>query len=286
MMMIMIMTTATLCILILSIPIPYVNDTDFSLTFAKEKITKSNTNTNNISSTEETAKQVPTPCDGKDLLKCYFKMIFKISKLNPEEKTTDFKIHVSDNPSHIEDFVMTKKTMQRYLLPGNYRISVIFRGENQGDFCIGSGKVGNTITCNNISNSNAAPPPPSGPGTLHIFESAKFDNDSYVTKPPITVGTITVKGNNPHPSKFQLSSGDDEEGREIKIGPGKYSVNISLPKDWKLVDRRGNCTGNMTKGGYDYCSLAVQAAATAVQEVEQMNLDICMLLLPYPDSCH
>ncbi len=122
----------------------------------------------------------------------------------------------------------------------------------------GSGKVGNTTTCNNIGNSNAPPHPPSGPGTLHISESAKFVNGSYVTTPPITVGTINVKGNNPHPSKFQLSSGDDEEGREITIGPGKYSVNISLPKDWKLVDIRGNCTGVMVKGGYDYCSLGVR----------------------------
>jgi hypothetical protein len=239
------MIAVLLCTLILSITILYVGDADSSSTFASSSDTTTSTHNDKIS------------CSSKDLLKCYFKIFFKISKLNPEEKTTDFKIHVSDNPRHIEDFVMTKKTMQRFLLPGNYRISAIFRGENQGDFCIGYGKVGNTITCN-ISNSNAPPPPPSGPGTLHISESAKFVNGSYVTKPPITVGTITVKGNNPHPSNFQLSSGDDEEGREITIGPGKYSVNISLPKDWKLVGIRGVCTGVMIKGGYDYCGLGVQ----------------------------
>jgi hypothetical protein len=240
------MIAVLFCILLfLSITILYVGDADSPSTFASASNTTTSTHNDKIS------------CNSKDPLKCYFKIIFKISKLNPEEKTTDFKIHVSDNPRHLEDFVMTKKTMQRFLLPGNYRISAIFRGENQGDFCIGSGKVGNTITCN-INNSNTTPPPPSGPGTLHISESAKFVNGSYVTKPPITVGTITVKGNNPRPSNFQLSSGDDEEGREITIGPGKYSINISLPKDWKLVGIRGNCIGVMVKGGYDYCGLGVQ----------------------------
>jgi hypothetical protein len=67
----------------------------------------------------------PLYCPTPHLLDCYFKMIFKISKLNSGEKTSDFKINITVNPRHVDIFQMDKKTMVKYLLPGEYRISII-----------------------------------------------------------------------------------------------------------------------------------------------------------------
>jgi len=36
-------------------------------------------------------------------------MTFKISKLNSGEKSSDFRIKITDNPRHVDAFVMTKK---------------------------------------------------------------------------------------------------------------------------------------------------------------------------------
>jgi hypothetical protein len=91
------------------------------------------------------------------LLDCYFKMTFKISKLHRGEKTSDFKIHITNNLRHVNDFVMKKETMVRYLLPGEYRIGVIFKDKNQGDFCIGIAKAGENRYCDNIMNFNTKP---------------------------------------------------------------------------------------------------------------------------------
>ncbi len=59
----------------------------------------------------------PLFCPTHNLLDCYFKMTFKISKLNHGEKTSDFKINITDNLRHVDTFKMNKKTMIRYLLP-------------------------------------------------------------------------------------------------------------------------------------------------------------------------
>lgn len=52
------------------------------------------------------------------LLDCYLKMTFKITTLDLEEKTFDFKINITDNLRHVDIFEMSKKTKVRYLLPG------------------------------------------------------------------------------------------------------------------------------------------------------------------------
>jgi hypothetical protein len=88
----------------------------------------------------------------KHVLDCYFKMTFKISKLYTGKKISNFKIHISNNPRHIDDFTMKKETMVRYLLPGEYRISVIFKDQNQGYFCVGIAKAGESRLCDNIIN--------------------------------------------------------------------------------------------------------------------------------------
>jgi len=46
---------------------------------------------------------------------------------------------------------MDKKTMVRYLLPGEYRISVIFKDKDQGFFCVGIAKAGESRYCDNIA---------------------------------------------------------------------------------------------------------------------------------------
>ena len=93
----------------------------------------------------------PLFCPTHNLFDCYFKMTFKISKLNHGEKTDDFKINITDNPRHIDPFKMNKKTMIRYLLPGEYRISVIFKNKDQGLFCVGIAKAGENRFCDNIA---------------------------------------------------------------------------------------------------------------------------------------
>jgi hypothetical protein len=94
----------------------------------------------------------PLFCSSKHLMDCYFKILFKISNLNTGEKPSDFKIHISDNPRHVDDFVMSNKIVVRYLLPGAYRISAIFKDQNQGYFCVGIAKAHETRVCNNIKN--------------------------------------------------------------------------------------------------------------------------------------
>ena len=78
-------------------------------------------------------------------------MTLKISKLNSGEKSSDFKLNITDNPRHVDIFEMDKKTMVRYLLPGEYRISVIFKDKNQGFFCVGIAKAGESRYCDNIT---------------------------------------------------------------------------------------------------------------------------------------
>ena len=71
------MIAVLFCILLfLSITILYVGDAHSPSTFASASNTTTSTHNGKIS------------CNSKDPLKCYFKIIFKISKLNPEEKTT------------------------------------------------------------------------------------------------------------------------------------------------------------------------------------------------------
>jgi hypothetical protein len=99
---------------------------------------------------------------------------------------------------------------------------------------------------------------PNNSGTLLVVESVKFANGSFPTVPPVEIGTVTVSGNNPTPSHFEVAAGDNEEGTEVPIGPGKYSVSISLPSNYKLVSTELNCTGVMTPLGSAQCTLNVQ----------------------------
>ena len=99
---------------------------------------------------------------------------------------------------------------------------------------------------------------PNGTGTLLVVESVWFANGSFPTLPQIEIGTVTVSGNNPTPSHFKVAAGDNEEGTEVRIGPGKYSVTISLPSNYKLVGTEFNCTDVMTLGGSNQCTLHVQ----------------------------
>jgi len=194
----------------------------------------------------------PLVCSSKDLLKCYFKLTIDFT-LGQDYKYSDFKIKITENPRHIADFP-SSKTSVRYLLPGNYVVSYIFGPATHYNECVGSGKAGDSITC------HIQGPPPLQQ-ILHVAESVKFVNGSFATVPPVTVGTITVKGNNPHPDHFGLYSGDDEEGIEVHIGPGKYSTTISLPSDYKLAGTDGDCSGVMAKGEYTNCHFAVQQIA-------------------------
>ena len=41
--------------------------------------------------------------------------------------------------------------MIRILLPGEYRISVIFKDKDQGFFCVGIAQAGESRSCDNIS---------------------------------------------------------------------------------------------------------------------------------------
>jgi hypothetical protein len=68
-------------------------------------------------------------------------MTFKIVKLNSGEKPSYFRIKITDDPRHVDAFVMTKK-MTRYILPVEYRISVIFKDQDLGLFCTGIAKAG------------------------------------------------------------------------------------------------------------------------------------------------
>jgi hypothetical protein len=225
--------------------------------------TETQTNTNqsieSLANTNTTGSD-PLVCSSKDLLKCYWKMTFQAT-LAPGDKYSDFVIHITQNPRHIADFHLTSKTTVRYLLPGDYSIFVIFKGKNLGLYCAGVAPAGDSRTCNNIVSPNVPPPPPSGPGELGVSESVKFVNGSFAGKPPVKVGTITVKGNNPNPSHFQLYSGDDEEGTFVRLDAGKYSTTISLPSDYKLAGTDGHCSGVMEKGGFDSCHFAVQQIA-------------------------
>jgi hypothetical protein len=223
---------------------------------------QSNANQSNesVANTNTNASD-PLACSSKDLLKCYFKMTTHLT-IAPGEKYSDFKIHVTQNPRHIADFTGSKSSV-KYLLPGNYAISLIYKGGAPNPYCDGVGKAGDSITCPMVSPN--MPPPPPGPGELHVAESVKFVNGSFAGKPSVKVGTITVKGNNPHPAHFQLSSGDDEEGIFVKLDPGKYSASISLPSGYKLAGTDGHCSGVINKGGYEFCHFAVQQTAKSDQ---------------------
>jgi len=223
---------------------------------------QSNANQSNesVANTNTNASD-PLACSSKDLLKCYFKMTIHLT-IAPGDKYSDFKIHVTQNPRHIADFTGSKSSV-KYLLPGDYAISLIYKGGAPNQYCVGVGKAGDSRTCPIVSPN--MPPPPPGPGELHVAESVKFVNGSFATKPVITVGTITVKGNNPHPAHFQVSSGDDEEGIFVKLDPGKYSASISLPGGYKLAGTDGHCSGVINKGGYEFCHFAVQQTAKSDQ---------------------
>jgi hypothetical protein len=101
-------------------------------------------------------------------------------------------------------------------------------------------------------------PSPANLGTLLVVESVKFANGSFPTVPPVEIGTVTVSGNNPIPAHFRVAAGDNEEGTEVHIGPGKYSVSILLPSNYESAGNEFNCTGVMTSGGSDECTLNVQ----------------------------
>jgi len=99
---------------------------------------------------------------------------------------------------------------------------------------------------------------PATSGTLLVVESVKFANGSFPTMPPVEIGTVTVNGNNPAPAHFKVAAGDNEEGTEVRIGPGKYSVSIILPSNYELSGNEFNCTSVMMPGGSDQCTLHVQ----------------------------
>jgi cytoskeletal protein RodZ len=233
------------------------NDNETTPTVQTSEIqTNTNQSIESLENTNTTGSD-PLVCSSDDLLKCYWKMTFHLT-LAPGDKYSDFMIHITQNPRHIADFPGSK-TSVRYLLPGDYAVSLIYKGGTPNPLCVGIAPVGDSRTCSMVSPN--MPPPPPGPGELHVAESVKFVNGSFATIPPVKVGTITVKGNNPNPSHFQLSSGDDEEGIFVKLGPGKYSAAISLPSDYKLAGTDGNCSGVMTKGGHAFCHFAVQQTA-------------------------
>jgi len=122
-------------------------------------------------------------------------------------------------------------------------------------------KKGNsTATATIVATTTARhdPPSPDDSGTLLVVESVRFANGSFPTVPPVEIGTVTVSGNNPTPTHFKFAAGDNEEGTEVQIGPGKYSVTFSLPSNYKLVGTEFNCTGVMVIGGSDQCTLDVQ----------------------------
>jgi hypothetical protein len=226
-------------------------------TATKKTPTKSATNITTTNATQATTNATqPLSCFSKDLLKCYFKMIFQVTPA-PADKFSDFIIHIADNPRHVADFPAIGKSTVRYLLPGDYRVSFIYKAIDRGVYCFGIARVGGITTCP-FSSPSLPPPPPSGPGTLLVSEAIRFVNGSFPTKPPVTAGIITIKGNNPHPTNFQVYDGDDEEGREVTLGPGKYAATISLPNGYKLAGTDGACSGIMTKGGQAFCHFNVQ----------------------------
>ncbi len=226
-------------------------------TATKKTPTKSATNITTTNATQAVTNATqPLSCFSKNLLKCYFKMIFQVMPA-PADKFSDFIIHIADNPRHITDFPAVGKSTVRYQLPGDYRISFIYKGIDRGVYCFGIARVGGIATCP-FSSPSLPPPPPSGPGTLLVSEAIRFVNGSFPTKPPVTAGTITIKGNNPHPSHLQVYDGDDEEGRQVTLGIGKYAATISLPNGYKLAGTDGACSGIMTKGGQAFCHFNVQ----------------------------
>ena len=229
-------------------------------TITKKTPTKNLTNITTANASQATTNATqPLSCFSKELLKCYWKMIFQITAA-PGDKFSDFVIHITGNPRHLADFPAVGKSTVRYLLPGDYSIYFIYKGINQGLYCAGAAPIGVTRTCNFLS-PGLPSPPPSGPGTLLVSEAIRFVNGSFPTKPPVTAGLITVKGNNPHPTNFQVYDGDDEEGREVTLGPGKYAATISLPNGYKLAGTDGACSGIMTKAGQAFCHFNVQQTA-------------------------
>jgi hypothetical protein len=232
------------------------NATSTTTTTTNKIPTKNATNITTTNATQAATNATqPLSCFSKDLLKCYFKMIFQVTPA-PVDKFSDFIIHIADNPRHVADFPAVGKSTVRYLLPGDYRVSFIYKGIDRGVYCFGIARVGGITTC--PFSSPSLPPPPSGPGTLLVSEAIRFVNGSFPTKPPVTAGTITIKGNNPDPSHLQVYDGDDEEGREVTLGPGKYSATISLPNGYKLTGTDGACSGIITTGGQDFCHFNVQ----------------------------
>src|SRR6476469_2123613 len=141
---------------------------------------QSNANLSNesVANTNTNASD-PLACSSKDLLKCYFKMTIHLT-IAPGDKYSDFKIHVTQNPRHIADFTGSKSSV-KYLLPGDYAISLIYKGGAPNQYCVGVGKAGDSRTCPIVSPN--MPPPPPGPGELHVAESVKFVNGSFATKP-------------------------------------------------------------------------------------------------------
>jgi hypothetical protein len=236
------------------------NATSTTTTTTNKIPTKNATNITTTNATQAATNATqPLSCFSKDLLKCYFKMIFQVTP-TPADKFSDFIIHIADNPRHVADFPAIGKSTVRYLLPGDYRVSFIYKGIDRGVYCFGIARVGGITTCP-FSSPSLPPPPPSGPGTLLVSEAIRFVNGSFPTKPPVTAGIITIKGNNPHPTNFQVYDGDDEEGREVTLGPGKYAATISLPNGYKLAGTDGACSGIMTKGGQAFCHFNVQQTA-------------------------
>ncbi len=223
----------------------------------QSKVDQTNTNQSIASlslSNTNTNETDPIVCTSKDLLKCYFKLTTELT-LAPGDKYSDFMLRITENPRHIADFPGSKSTV-KYLLPGNYEVSLIYKGKNLEQYCVGEAKAGDSRICP-ISSPNLS----YGEQILHVAESVRFANGSFATNPVVIVGEITVQGNNPIPAHFQLYSGDDEEGREVHLGLGKYSATISLPNDYKLAGTDGHCSGVMTKGKYDNCNFAVQQTA-------------------------
>jgi hypothetical protein len=111
-------------------------------TITKKTPIKNATNITTTNATQATTNATqPLSCFSKELLKCYWKMIFQITPA-PADKLSDFVIHITGNPRHLADFPAVGKSTVRYLLPGDYSIYFIYKGINQGLYCAGAAPIG------------------------------------------------------------------------------------------------------------------------------------------------
>jgi len=91
------------------------NATSTTTTTTNKIPTKNATNITTTNATQAATNATqPLSCFSKDLLKCYFKMIFQVTP-TPADKFSDFIIHIADNPRHVADFPAIGKSTVRYL---------------------------------------------------------------------------------------------------------------------------------------------------------------------------